>query len=213
MSIKQRIAMLRALRVVFICLMIGTGFLLIKSLSAYFGFSGDGPFINGWVTMITEVEPVSTRHPDGTSTVTLIHTNHHKWVKIEFDEMGLIFKEKYLAYIVFHILAWVLGVFILYRMYLIIRNIEQGQIFQQTTVRHIRRIALALLGIPLLLYVSSWALQGIAYTFHGHQYVTEIPDLHRERVIIGAFAALLVFALGEIFRTGMHLKEEQEVPQ
>lgn len=211
MSVKQSIAMLRLLQFIFIGLMITVGVMMTKNLSAYFGFTGNGPFINGWVTMITEVEPISTPHPDGNSTMTMVHTDHHKWVKIEFSEMGLLFKERYLAYIIFHIIAWLLGIFVLYQMYKILSNMGKGLIFLDTNVHRIRRIALAMILIPALLYLSGWILEGITYTFHGHQYVTDIPDLHRERVLIGVFVGLLVFALGEIFRTGIQLKEEHDI--
>ena len=38
-----------------------------------------------------------------------------------------------------------------------------------------------------------------------------MPDLHRERVVIGALVALVVFALGEMFRTGIRLKEDHDL--
>jgi|GEM_PF-2653415 len=211
MSANQKLTMLRTLRYAFIGLMILGAVLMVKNLSAYFGITGNGPFIHGWVTMVTEQDPVGTPHPDSNTNATLYHTSHHKLVTIEFADMGLLFKEKYLAYIVFHIAAWVLGWIILYQMYRILSNLEQGLVFQEANVRRIRIIALSVVGIPLLLFISSWILAGITYTFHGHQYVTDMPDLHRERVVIGALVALVIFALGEIFRTGIRLKEDHDI--
>lgn len=203
--------MLRVLQYIFIGLIVLGVFILIKNLSGYFGITGDGPFIHGWVTMVTEQEPVGTPHPETGDGATLYHTGHHKLIKIEFAEMNLMLQERYLAYIIFHIIAWVLGIVILYQMYRILRNLEQGRVFYETNVRRIRHIALAVLCIPVLLYVSGWILEGITYSFHGHQYTTDMPDLHRERVIIGALVALVIFALGEIFRTGIRLKEEHDL--
>ncbi|MBV6442304.1 MAG: hypothetical protein EPGJADBJ_04014 [Saprospiraceae bacterium] len=211
MSAKQKATMLRTLRFIFIGLMILGVILMVKNLSAYFGITGDGPFIHGWVTMVTEQEPVGTPHPDSTHSATLYHSSHHKLVTIEFADMGLLFKEKYLAYIVFHIAAWLLGLIILYQMYKILSNLEQGMVFQEGNVRRIRFIALSVVSIPSLLFVSNWILAGITYTFHGHQYITDMHDLHRERVVIGALVALLIFAFGEIFRTGIRLKEEHDM--
>jgi Protein of unknown function (DUF2975) len=212
MSAQGKTRLLRTLRYVFIALMILGSVLLLKKFSAYFGFTGDEPFIHGWVTMVTEQDdPVGTPHPDGNNDITLYHHGNHKLVTIEFADMGLLFKEKYLAYIVFHIAAGVLSIIILYQMYRILSNLEQGVVFQSANVRRIRLIALAILIIPSMLYVSNWILAGITYTFHGHQYMTDMPDLHQERVIIGALVALVVFALGEIFNTGIKLKEEHDL--
>lgn len=211
MSAKQKMKMLRTLRYVFIGLMILGVFLMVKNLSAYFGITGNGPFIHGWVTMVTEQDPVGTPHPDSTTNATLYHTSHHKLVTIEFEDMGLLFKEKYLAYIVLHIASWILGLIILYQMYRILSNLEQGMVFQEVNVRRIRFIAFSVVGIPLLLFISNWILAGITYTFHGHQYMTDMHDLHRERVVIGALVALLIFALGELFRTGIRLKEDHDM--
>ena len=203
--------MLRTLQYAFIILMVVGSVVLLRNLSEYFGITGDGPFIHGWVTMVTEEEPEGTPHPEDGSNMTLYHSGHHKLIKIEFAEMNLMLQERYLAYIIFHIVAWVLGIIILYQMYRILRNLEQGLVFHETNVRRIRHIALAVLCIPVLLYVSGWILEGIAYTFHGHQYTTDMPDLHRERVVIGILVALVVFAFGEIFRTGIRLKEEHDL--
>ncbi len=211
MSVTQKSTLLRTLQFVFIGLILAVGVIMIRNVSAYFGFSGNEPFIHGWVTMVTEQDDIGTPHPDSSKNVTLYHSGHHKLVTIEFADMSLLFKEKYLVYIIFHIVAWALLVVVLYQMYQILRNLERGLIFQEANVKRIRRVALAILAIPLLLYVSGWILAGITYTFHGHQYVTDMPDLHRERVVIGALAALVVFALGEIFRTGIQLKEDHDI--
>lgn len=211
MSAKQKHATLRILQYIFIIIMIAGGIWLLRNVSGYFGITGDGPFIRGWVTMVTEQDPEGMPHPDGSNDVTLYHSSHHKLVTIEFADMGLLFKEKYLAYVVFHIAAWVLALVILYQMFRILRNLEQGLVFQGSNVRRIRFIALAIVSIPLLLYISNWVLAGITYTFHGHQYMTDMPDLHRERVVIGALVALVVFALGEMFRTGIRLKEDHDL--
>lgn len=211
MSTKEKSTMLRTLQYVFIGLMVVGSLILLRNLSEYFGITGGEPFIHGWVTMVTEQEPEGTPHPNGNNDLTMYHSGHHKLIKIEFADMNLMLQERYLAYITFHIVAWVLGIIILYQMFRILRNLEQGLVFHETNVRRIRHISLAVLCIPILLYVSGWILEGIAYTFHGHQYTTDMPDLHRERVVIGALVALVVFALGEIFRTGIRLKEEHDL--
>lgn len=203
--------MLRLLQYVFIGLMLLCVFLLMKHISEYFGITGEGPIINGWVTMVTEQEPIGTPHPDSTKNMTLYHSGHHKLITIEFSDMSLLFKEKYLLYVISHIVAWTLLIVVLHQMYKILRNLEKGLVFQDSNVRRIRRIALAIFIIPLLLFVSGWILAGITHTFHGHQYVTDMPHLHRERLIIGSLVALLVFALGEIFRTGIQLKQDHDM--
>lgn len=212
MSVKQRIATLRILQYIFIALMLYGGFLLLKDLSGYFGFTGNGPYIHGWVMMVTEHdEPIGTPHPDGSNGMTLYHSGHHKLVTLEFNEMSTMLRGRYLVYILSQSLAWILGISILYQMYRILRNLEDGRVFHMKNVRRIRLIALAALGIPIVHFFASWILVGITYTFHGHEYSTEIPDLHRERIIIGALVALVIFALGEIFRTGIRLKEEHDL--
>ena len=203
--------MLRTLQYVFIGLMVVGGLILLKNLSEYFGVTGDGPFIHGWVTMATEQDTVGTPYPDGKGDLTMYQGRGHQLIKIEFAEMNLMLQERYLAYIISHVVAWVLGIIILYQMYRILRNLEQGVVFHETNVRRIRHIALAILCIPVLLYMSGWILEGIAYTFHGRQYTTDMPNLHRERVAIGALLALVIFAFGEIFRTGIRLKDDHDL--
>jgi hypothetical protein len=212
MSVHGKTTMLRTLQYIFIGLMVLGAVVLLRNLSGYFGITGDGPFIHGWVTMVTEQGPEGTPHPDGSGDLTLYHSGHHKLIKIEFSEMELMLQERYLAYMLFHITAWVLGVLILYQMYRILRNLEHGLVFHETNVQRIRHVALMVLCIPILLYVSGWILEGITYSFHGHQYTTDMPDLHRERVVIGSLVALVMFAFGEIFRTGSRLKEEHDLP-
>ena len=211
MSAKQKNTSLKILQYIFIILMIAGGGWLIRNLSGYFGITGDGPFIRGWVTMVTEQGSEGTPHPDGSNDAMLFHSSDHKLVTIEFSDMGMMFKEKYLAYILFHIAAWALALVILFQIFHILRNLDRGMVFQESNVRRIRFVALGIVSIPLLLYISNWILAGITYTFHGHQYVTDIPDLHRERVIIGILVGLVVYAFGEIFRTGIKLKEDHDL--
>ena len=212
MSAKQKVATLRILQYIFIALIIAGSAMLLKDLSGYFGITGNGPYIHGWVMMVTEHDdPVGTPHPDGNNTMTMYHSGHQKFVTLEFTEMGTMLRGRYLAYIFFQNMAWVLGIMILYQMYRILRNLGQGLVFHFENVRWIRYIALAALGIPVVHFFASWILVGITYSFHGHEYSTEIPDLHRERIIIGALVALLIFAFGEIFRTGIRLKEEHDL--
>lgn len=203
--------MLRTLQYVFIGLMVVGGLILLKNLSEYFGVTGDGPFIHGWVTMATEQDTVGTPYPGSKGDLTMYQGRGHQLIKIEFAEMNLMLQERYLAYIISHVIAWVLGIIVLYQMYRILYNLEHGRVFHETNVRRIRHIALAILCIPILLYMSGWILEGIAYNFHGRQYTTDMPNLHRERVAIGALLALVIFAFGEIFRTGIRLKDDHDL--
>lgn len=196
----------------FIVLIAAGSFMLLRDVSGYFGITGSGPYIHGWVMMVTEEEgSVGTPHPDGSNEMTMYHSGHHKYVTLEFNEMGTMLRGRYLAYILFQSLAWVFGITILYQMFRILRNLENGLFFHFENVRRIRFIALAAVGIPIVHFFASWIFVGITYTFHGHEYHAEIPDLHRERIIIGALVALVIYAFGEIFRTGIRLKEEHDL--
>ena len=209
MSAEGKTFTLRTLRFVFIGLILIGSFLLLKDLSSYFGFTGKGPYIHGWVMMVTEDES-ATPHPED-STMTLYHNGHQKMMTLEFDDMGAMLRSRYMAYIFFQNIPWVLGVVILYQLFRLIRNLEQGQFFHFSNVRRIRIIALTTIGISVAHYLAGYILVGIAYSFHGHEYHTSIPDLHRERVMISLFVALLIFTFGEMFRTGIRLKEEHDL--
>lgn len=211
MSAPAKLKLLRILQYVFICLIVACGIKLLSNLSGYFGFSGNGPFIRGWVSMAAEKDPVGTPHPDGHGNMTIYDFGHQKLVEVQFSDMDIILKERYVGYIFFQNLTWLLGIFVLYQMARIMRNLARGLLLQAENARRIRYVALVVFFIPISHYIASHILAGITYTFHGHEYATSVPVAHAERIFVDWLAALLIFALGEVFRTGVELKQEHDI--
>ena len=211
MSASTKSKLLRILQYVFIGLMVACGIKLLTNLSANFGFSGDGPFIRGWVSMAAEKDSVGTPHPDGHGNKTLYDFAHQKLIEVQFSDMDIILKERYLGYIFFQSMTWVLGIIVLYQMVRILRNLDRGLLLHTENARRIRYIALVVFLIPVSHYIASHILAGITYTFHGHQYATSIPAAHTERIFVDWLVALLIFALGEAFRTSVQLKQEHDI--
>lgn len=211
MSASVKLKLLRILQYVFMGLMVACAIKLLTNLYGYFGFSGNGPFIRGWVSMAAEKDPVGKPHPDGHGNMTLYDFAHQKLVEVQFSEMDIILKERYIGYIIFQNLTWLLGIVVLYQMVRILRNLDRGLLLHAENVRRIRFIALAVFFIPVTHYIASHILAGITYTFHGHEYATSVPSAHLERVLVDWLVALLIFALGETFRTSVELKQEHDI--
>jgi hypothetical protein len=211
MSASTKIKLLRILQYVFIGLIVACGIKLLSNLSANFGFSGNGPFIRGWVSMAAEKDPAGLPHPDGHGNKTLYDFEHQKLVEVQFSDMDIILKERYIGYIIFQSFTWLLGIIVLYQMVRILRNLDRGLLMHAENAKRIRYIALGVFLIPVAHYIASHILAGISYTFHGHEYATSVPAAHTERILVDWLVALLIFALGEAFRTSVELKQEHDI--
>lgn len=212
MSNWKKITVTRALRYLFLVLTAGAALLLLLNLSAYFGISSEGPFIRGWVTTVTEpTQPTLLPHPDGSGDFKLYNFQEQRLVMLEFADMSGLLKARYLGYLFFQNLAWVLAVFILFQVALIFRNLDRGQFFKEENTRRARRIALAVLVFPLTSYIASRILAGVNYEAGGHTITTVRPAVHLESLLLGVLSALVIFALVEIFNKGTQLQQEQDL--
>jgi len=211
MKTEKSIGLPKVLRYVFLGLSIVGCIMLLINLSAYFGIGGNGPFIRGWVTTITENNPVTLPHPDGSGDLKMYNFGEQKLVMVEFASLSALMKARALSYILFQNLAWVLGIFALYQMFRIFRNLDLGATFRIENTRRIQRIALAVLAFPIVRYIAVQLMAGITYEAQGHQITTARPPIFTEGLLLGGLLALVIFALAEVFRNGAQLQREQDL--
>jgi len=211
MKTEKSIGLPKVLRYVFLGLSIVGCIMLLINLSAYFGIGGNGPFIRGWVTTITENNPVTLPHPDGSGDLKMYNFGEQKLVMVEFASLSALMKARSLSYILFQNLAWVLGIFALYQMFRIFRNLDLGATFRIENTRRIQRIALAVLAFPIVRYIAVQLMAGITYEAQGHQITTVRPPIFTEGLLLGGLLALVIFALAEVFRNGAQLQQEQDL--
>lgn len=212
MSYWKKIPFTRVLHYLFLSLTAATALLLLLNLSAYFGISSDGPFIRGWVTTVTEqTQPTLLPHPDGGGDFKLYNFGEQRLVMLEFDDMSGLLKARYLGYLFFQNLTWVLAVYMLFQITRIFRNLDRGQFFKEENTRRVRRIALAVLFFPLAGHIASRILAGLTYEAGGHTITTALPAVHFDNLFLGVLSALVIFALVEIFNKGAQLQQEQDL--
>lgn len=211
MKTAKRVSLAKVLRYVFLGLSVVGCVLLLLNLSAYFGIGGNGPFIRGWVTTITESNPVILPHPDGSGDFKIYNFGEQKLVMVEFANLSALMKARSLSYILFQNLAWVLGIIALYQMFRIFRNLDLGETFRSDNSRRIQRIALAVLAFPIVRYIAVQLMAGITYEAQGHQITTVRPPIFTEGLLLGGLLSLVIFALAEVFRSGTQIQQEQDL--
>lgn len=211
MKTPSSIGLPKVLHYVFLGLSIAGALLLLLNLSAYFGLGGNGPFIRGWVTTVTENNPVAVPHPDGSGDFKMYNFGEQKLVMLEFNNMSAFLQTRYLGYILFQNLAWVLGIIILYQMFRIFRNLDLGATFRSDNTRRIKVIALAVLMFPIVRYLAERLMADITYEAQGHLITTARLPIFTETLALGALLSLVIFALAEVFRSGAQLQQEQDL--
>lgn len=207
----EKVSLTMILRHVFMSLSIAGLVLMVFNLSVYFGIGSQGPFIRGWVTSITEKEQVAIPHPDGSGDYKAYSFGTPKLITLQFSDMSAMLKTRYLSYIFFQNMAWVIGIFILYQMFRIFRNLDLGAVFHTENTRRIRWIAIAVLAFPVVRFIAENLMFGIAYEAAGHSIEVARPPLMLEPIIAGVFLSLIIFALAEVFRNGAKLQQEQDL--
>ncbi len=211
MKTEKRIGLPKVLHYVFLGLSIAGCVLLLLNLLAYFGIAGDGPFIRGWVTTVVENKPIVLPHPDGSGDLKMYNFGEQKLVILEFANMSGFLQARYLGYILFQNMAWVLGIFVLYQMFRIFRNLDIGATFRSDNTSRIRRIAIAVLAFPIVRYFAAQLMSGIAYEAQGHQITVARLPIFTESLLLGGLLSLVIFALAEVFRSGAQLQQEQDL--
>ncbi len=211
MKTVKSIRISKVLHYVFLCLTIGGCIFLLFNLSAYFGIGGSGPFIRGWVTTITENNPVTVPHPDGSGDFKMFNFGTQKLVMLEFANMSAFLQARYLGYILFQNLSSVLGIIILYQMFRIFRNLDLGAVFRIDNTRRIQYIALAVLGFPIVRHIAMKMMSGIVYEAQGHQITMARMPILTESLLMGGLLSLVIFSLAEVFRNGTQLQQEQDL--
>lgn len=207
----NKIRLTRVLRHTFMGLTIALGLLTLLNLTSYLGISSDGPYIRGWVTTAPQagMEQASQDSPD--QQMKLYEFSSRKLVMVEFSGLPAMMQLRYLGYILFQQIPWLLGIAILYLMYAIFRDMDKGQVFPMENVRRIRTIALAALVFPFVGYAASIMLWAIVQPQAGPSVLPPFAPLLLEPALQSAFIALVLFGLAEAFRAGAHLEQEQEL--
>lgn len=207
----KKISLPMVLRHTFMALTIAFGVLTVLQLSSYLGISSDGPFIRGWVTTATEVGPEQIPQASTGEQMKLYEFGDRKLVMVEFSDLSAMMQVRYLGYILFQQIPWLLGIYILYQMFMLFRDMDRGKIFPQENVRRIRRMAMAVLVFPLANYISGTFLWSIVQSQRGQSPSVPISPLFLEPILQAAFIALILFSLAEVFRHGFQLQQEQDL--
>lgn len=199
------------LRVAFLALTVAGGIFTILQSSSYIGFSSEGPFIRGWITTasLSGSEQILPFSPEEQMKVYAL--DNRKLVMVEFTSLSAMMQLKYLGYLLFQQIPWLLGIFVLYQMFLLFRDMDRGVVFPLENVRRIRRIAAAALLYPVAQYGSGTFLWNIVQTRYGQSDSFVRSPLFLEPVALSAFVALVLFGLAEVFQTGAKLQQEQDL--
>lgn len=194
----KKISLPMVLRHTFMALTIAFGVLTVLQLSSYLGISSDGPFIRGWVTTATVVGPEQIPQASTGEQMKLYEFGDRKLVMVEFSDLSAMMQVRYLGYILFQQIPWLLGVYILYQMFMLFRDMDRGKIFPQENVRRIRRMAMAVLVFPLANYISGTFLWSIVQSQRGQSPSVPISPLFLEPILQAGFIALILFSLAEV---------------
>lgn len=211
MESTPKITLLRVLHYVFMGLMVAGIVLLVLNQVNYFGIFDGQARIQGWVTAVTDHQPVALTNPGDNGALNIYSFTQQQFLTMKFASRGDLFKPVYLGYILFQNLAWFFGILVLYQMLRIFRNLDQGATFQVENIRRVRYIAYLVPAIPLSAFLASRILAGIVRELPGYQSPGVKPANSVEDIVFGILIALLIFALAEIFRRGAHLQQEQDL--
>jgi hypothetical protein len=207
----KKISLPMVLRHTFMALTIAFSLLAVLQLSSYLGISSDGPFIRGWVTTASEPGPEQVPPASSGEQMKLYEFGDRKLVMVEFSNFSALMQIRYLGYIFFQLIPWLLGVYILYQMFVIFRDMDRGKIFPQENVRRIRHMATAVLLFPIVNYLSGTFLWNIVLTQRGQSASMPLSPLFLEPILQAGFIALILFSLAEVFRYGSQLQQEQDL--
>lgn len=210
MKATVKISVPKVLRYAFLLLAAGAGVLLLLNLSSYFGISSSGPFLRGEIATQGLREAASFPLPDN-GELRVYDFKEQKLVMLDFNTAESFFQLRHMVYLFFQNMTWVLAVFILYQMYRIFQNLDRRDTFREDNTRRIRWIALAVLFYPLTSVESALQLKAIVSRLPGHGLSFSSVPVLTEQVILGGLLSLVIFALAEVFRTGVHLQQEQDL--
>lgn len=207
----KKISLPMILRHSFMVLTIAFGVLAVLQLCSYLGIGSEGPFIRGWVNTAAEVGPEQIPQASTGEQMKLYEFGDRKLVMVEFSNLSTMMQLRYLGYIFFQQIPWLLGVYILYQMFALFRDMDRGKIFPQENVRRIRRMATAVLMFPVANYISGTFLWNIVQTQRGQSASAPLSPLFLEPILQAAFIALILYSLAEVFRHGYRLQQEQDL--
>ncbi|MEQ1744476.1 MAG: DUF2975 domain-containing protein [Saprospiraceae bacterium] len=201
----------KVLRYVFLVLTIAGSLFLALNTAANFGIASDGPFLRGFVATYNEPGPTVSHLPDGQGELKVMNHSEKKFVLLGFSGLSAMLKVRHLFYLLNDSMSWVLAIMALYQMYRIFYNLEQKAVFCDDNVRRIRVIALCVLIYPFISLESTLQFKAIVSRIPDHGLnLAPVPVLH-ESLAVGVLLSLIVFALAEVFRTGTHLQQEQDL--
>jgi hypothetical protein len=212
MKTKFNLGMARVLRYAFLALTLGVGLVFLLNLSGYCGLTSDGPFLRGEIATSGLSGPVlQSPLPNDGGEYRIYDFGARKLVLLDFASAQAFFQLRHLAYLLFQNLSWALVVFVLYQMFRIFKNLDRKEPFQAENTQRIRWVAMAVLFYPFASLESELLLKGIVSRLQGHTLGFMPGVLLSEQILLGALLSLVIFALAEVFRQGIHLQQEQDL--
>lgn len=201
----------KLLRYAFLALMIGGGLLLILNFASNLGLAGSGPFLRGYVTTYHMKDLVDSALPEGQGTLRVMKHSENSFVLLDFASRWSLFKIRHLLFLLSDNMRWVLAIMTMYQMFRIFHNIDRKEVFSQENVRRIRIIAFCVLIYPFLTIEATLQFKAIVTRIPGHGLSIAPITILYESLAVGVLLSLIIFALAEVFRTGAHLQQEQDL--
>ncbi len=211
MKATEKIRLPKVLHYVFLSLTLAGGVLLLLNLTGYFGITSDGPFLRGEIAAQGLREAATLPLPGSEGEFRVYDFKEQKLVLMDFATAQSFFQLRHIAYLFFQNMAWALGVFVLYQMFRIFKNLDRRDTFREENTRRIRWVALAVLLYPFMGVESDLQFKAIVSQLPGHGLSLTPVAVLTEQVILGALLSLVIFALAEVFRSGTHLQQEQDL--
>ena len=206
-----KISVPKVLHYVFLFLTVAGCLLILLNLFGYFGITSDGPFLRGEIATQGLREAATQPLPGGAGEFKVYDFKEQKLVLMDFATAQSFFQLRHVAYLFFQNMAWVLAVFVLYQMFRIFKNLDRRDTFREENTRRIRWIALAVLLYPFMGVGSDLQFKAIVSQLPGYGVSFAHVAVLTEQVILGALLSLIIFALAEVFRSGTHLQQEQDL--
>jgi len=207
MQTASRFPVPKLLRYAFLALTLGSALFLALNFSS----SISGPFLRGYVDTHSVKVLAESALPEAQGTLKVLNYREKQVVLLVFASPMSLLKLRHLFYLFSDNLRWILAIMAMYQMYRISLNLDHRKVFCEENVRRIRTIAFCVLIYPFLALEATFQFKAIVSRIPDHGLnLSPVPILH-ESLVVGVLLSLIIYALAEVFRTGSHLQQEQDL--
>lgn len=207
MKNSSKVTLMQVLHYVFGSLLLACTLLFLLTLLAELGFNGK-PCVKGWVTAVDFKYPGPLQSPDGAR---LYRFSGAGFYMKEFDQISAAWQWSVALYFLAKMTGWLIGIWVLYQLMRLFRNLHQGLIFREENIWRMRSIGVASILFPVAKYLESNMLAYCSRQSSSFGEIVVEKGFQNETAVLPLLVAVLVFALVEIFRAGFNLQQEQDL--